>query len=250
MERGEAKEEEEVVVQRRNHGAKETVSDGLVLTHEGEKTDSVISDDERSGPLVFESDVTAVRALHQVSTSCKVGVASKPPVKHGHEESDEGPLETGASVVAGTECDGIVQPELLTAGTGSGGLTAEENASITELKRRHSQSQSATTESDSHTPVPETPVPQTTVPQTPIPPGDAGDPATASLLASLPQPHAALDNQSLRDKWYITFEQFISSVQAEPDLCQFFAEQNAMDLDSSSVDLVLTPYTRMMSAQR
>ena len=46
------------------------------------------------------------------------------------------------------------------------------------------------------------------------------------------------------NRWYITFEQFISCVQTEPDLCQFFAEQNTIDLASSPVDPLLSPYTR------
>ena len=50
--------------------------------------------------------------------------------------------------------------------------------------------------------------------------------------------------------WYITFEQFISSIQTEPELCQFFAEQNTIDLDSSSVDPLLTPYTRTVLIHR
>lgn len=61
---------------------------------------------------------------------------------------------------------------------------------------------------------------------------------------------ASQSDQDGSDNWYITFEQFISFVQAEPDLCQFFAEQNTMDLGSSSVDPVLTPYTRTVLALR
>ena len=61
-----------------------------------------------------------------------------------------------------------------------------------------------------------------------------------------PQVSAAENSRTAMagERWYITFEQFISSVQTEPDLCQFFAEQNTMDLAGSSVDPVLSPYTR------
>ena len=66
--------------------------------------------------------------------------------------------------------------------------------------------------------------------------GERKEGAQAALSLSLQEPADS--------RWYITFEQFISSVQTEPDLCQFFAEQNTIDLGSSSVDPVLSPYTR------
>lgn len=47
------------------------------------------------------------------------------------------------------------------------------------------------------------------------------------------------------ESWYITFEDFIASIQREPELCQFFAEQYVLDLKGSSVDAVLNPYTRI-----
>lgn len=46
----------------------------------------------------------------------------------------------------------------------------------------------------------------------------------------------------------LTFEQFVGALQLEPVLCQFFAEQNTMDLSGSSVDPVLNPYTRTIMA--
>lgn len=56
------------------------------------------------------------------------------------------------------------------------------------------------------------------------------------------------NDQDLQEKWYLTFEQFVSVLQQEPDLCQFFAEQNAIDLTGSSVDPLLSHYTRTVLA--
>ena len=56
---------------------------------------------------------------------------------------------------------------------------------------------------------------------------------------------AVADATELEAKWFLTFEQFVAGVQQEPELCQFFAEQNVIDLsDSSSVDPILSQYTR------
>ena len=104
-------------------------------------------------------------------------------------------------------------------------------------------------QSDSQSPIPQTTTIQSSS-DAPVPQTGADDPA-ASLLASLElSVSPAADSQGLSSKWYITFEQFISSVQTEPDLCQFFAEQNTMDLDSSCVDPLLSPYTRTVLAHR
>lgn len=51
-----------------------------------------------------------------------------------------------------------------------------------------------------------------------------------------------------KEEWMLTFEQFVGALQLEPVLCQFFAEQNTMDLSGSSVDPVLNPYTRTIMA--
>jgi hypothetical protein len=71
-------------------------------------------------------------------------------------------------------------------------------------------------------------------------------------IPSLSLPPSATEGsqqqEQQRERWYVTFEQFISCVQTEPDLCQFFAEQNTIDLGSSSVDPVLSPYTRTVLA--
>ena len=61
-----------------------------------------------------------------------------------------------------------------------------------------------------------------------------------SLSDSLEQCH--------KEEWKLSFEQFVGALQLEPALCQFFAEQNAMDLSGSSVDPVLNPYTRTIMA--
>lgn len=52
----------------------------------------------------------------------------------------------------------------------------------------------------------------------------------------------------LEEKWFLTFEQFVGALQREPFLCQFFAEQNSIDLSGTSVDPVLNPYTRTILA--
>ena len=54
--------------------------------------------------------------------------------------------------------------------------------------------------------------------------------------------------EPMNEKWFLTFEEFISAVQQEPELCQFFAEQSTIDLAGSSVDPVLNPYTRTVLA--
>ena len=58
-----------------------------------------------------------------------------------------------------------------------------------------------------------------------------------------------LSDSQLQDKWFLTFEQFVEGLNKEPELCQFFAEQNLMDLTGSSpVDPVLSSYTRTVLA--
>ena len=112
--------------------------------------------------------------------------------------------------------------------------------------------ESHTAKSGSHSPVPDS-AQQTQPPS-------SQDPATHNNSVSQLQPSSSSSSTSQRfngsnssrkpeqddseTKWYITFEQFISCVQTEPDLCQFFAEQNTIDLRSSSVDPILSPYTR------
>ena len=53
-----------------------------------------------------------------------------------------------------------------------------------------------------------------------------------------------VDNEEEDEYWYITLEDFISSIQGDTELCQFFAEQYILDLKGSSVDPVLNSYTR------
>lgn len=59
---------------------------------------------------------------------------------------------------------------------------------------------------------------------------------------------AMADAEELEEKWFLTFEQFVSALQREPVLCQFFAEQNTIDLSGTNVDPVLNPYTRTILA--
>jgi hypothetical protein len=54
--------------------------------------------------------------------------------------------------------------------------------------------------------------------------------------------------EELEEKWFLTFEQFVGALQQQPFLCQFFAEQNSIDLSGTSVDPVLNPYTRTILA--
>ena len=152
------------------------------------------------------------------------------------DRSDEGLTSSSddtAALASGSEVDPDAR-----AGEEDSFRTAYSSSVDESLKSSQSDSQS--------------PIPQTTTIQSssdaPVPQTGADDPA-ASLLASLELSPAA-DSQGLSSKWYITFEQFISSVQTEPDLCQFFAEQNTMDLDSSCVDPLLSPYTRTVLAHR
>jgi len=58
------------------------------------------------------------------------------------------------------------------------------------------------------------------------------------------------EDPEMSKRWYITFEQFISAVQQEPELCQFFAEQDTIDLESSSVDPILSRYTQSVLTYR
>lgn len=60
---------------------------------------------------------------------------------------------------------------------------------------------------------------------------------------------AVADAAELEAKWFLTFEQFVAGVQQEPELCQFFAEQNVIDLSGSSVDPILSQYTRTILRQ-
>lgn len=60
---------------------------------------------------------------------------------------------------------------------------------------------------------------------------------------------AVADAAELEAKWFLSFEQFIAGVQQEPELCQFFAEQNYIDLSGTSVDPVLNLYTRTILAK-
>ena len=81
------------------------------------------------------------------------------------------------------------------------------------------------------------------------PPDNSETPGTSP--DDLPNPLVLdLANDSkVQEKWYLTFEQFVSGLNQEPELCQFFAEQNKMDLTGSSpVDPVLSSYTRTVLA--
>ena len=80
--------------------------------------------------------------------------------------------------------------------------------------------------------------PEVTVCSSPHSPGD-----TSSEF------ELAVANAERREvNWYLNFEQFVSGIQQEPDLCQFFAEQNTIDLTGTNVDPVLNPYTRTILA--
>ena len=59
---------------------------------------------------------------------------------------------------------------------------------------------------------------------------------------------AVADAAELEAKWMLTFEQFVAGIQQEPELCQFFAEQNIIDLSGTCVDPILSQYTRTVLA--
>ena len=87
-----------------------------------------------------------------------------------------------------------------------------------------------------------------------------GDASTSSARDSSPK---SLTNLSIEDsfekaladaeevadeKWFLSFEQFVGALQRKTVLCQFFAEQNTIDLSGTNVDPVLNPYTRTILA--
>jgi len=70
--------------------------------------------------------------------------------------------------------------------------------------------------------------------------------SNSGAIGDLPGLDSEIERQ---EKWFLTFEQFVSGLNQEPDLCQFFAEQNLIDLSgSTSVDPVLSSYTRTVIA--
>ena len=65
--------------------------------------------------------------------------------------------------------------------------------------------------------------------------------------ASYVEAAATLSSQkSNADNWSLTLEQFISGIQSEPDLCQFFAEQYLIDLKGTKIDPLQNTYTTSM----
>ena len=58
----------------------------------------------------------------------------------------------------------------------------------------------------------------------------------------------SINRDEIDNNWFVTFEQFVSAIQQEPELCQFFAEQSIIDLYGTNVDPVLNPYTRTVLA--
>ena len=51
-------------------------------------------------------------------------------------------------------------------------------------------------------------------------------------------------------EWHLELEDFISSIQSEPDLCQFFAEQYLIDLKGRNIDPLVNTYTASFIASR
>lgn len=74
-------------------------------------------------------------------------------------------------------------------------------------------------------------------------PGQSGDSSSEFEVA-------LADAERREASWYLSFEQFVAGIQQEPDLCQFFAEQNTIDLSGTNVDPVLNPYTRFILATK
>lgn len=82
---------------------------------------------------------------------------------------------------------------------------------------------------------------------------DAGTSIPTELAANLTHVEDSFEQAmanagELEERWFLTFEQFVGALQREPYLCQFFAEQNSIDLSGTSVDPVLNPYTRTILA--
>ncbi len=78
---------------------------------------------------------------------------------------------------------------------------------------------------------------------------DGTEPKTAVATSTEDSFEKAMASAAeLEEKWFLTFEQFVGALQREPFICQFFAEQNSIDLSGSNVDPVLNPYTRTIMA--
>lgn len=91
------------------------------------------------------------------------------------------------------------------------------------------------------------------VPDAPTPHIDAANKDDESKAGSVCYITATenLSQQALKGvDWFLTFEQFLSGLQHEPALCQFFAEQYMMDLMGSNVDPDLSSYTRSFMAKK
>ena len=52
---------------------------------------------------------------------------------------------------------------------------------------------------------------------------------------------AVADAADLEARRFLNFEQFVAGIQQALELCQFFAEQNTIDLSGTSVDFRSTP---------
>lgn len=120
---------------------------------------------------------------------------------------------------------------------GEGGIGSECN----DLPKEDDSRPSITADSVEPAPISADPV------ESPSSIADSPDsPKKQSLESSFDK--AMADAAELEEKWFLTFEQFVGSLQREPFLCQFFAEQNSIDLSGTNVDPVLNPYTRTILA--
>lgn len=120
---------------------------------------------------------------------------------------------------------------------GEGGIGSECN----DLPKEADSRPSITADSVEPAPISADPV------ESPSSIADSPDsPKKQSLESSFDK--AMADAAELEEKWFLTFEQFVGSLQREPFLCQFFAEQNSIDLSGTNVDPVLNPYTRTILA--
>ena len=102
------------------------------------------------------------------------------------------------------------------------------------------------TSDDAGQSVPDTIHPPGTGAGSSVSPADSADSPTSAIEDSFEQ--AMANAAELEEKWILSFEQFVGALQREPFLCQFFAEQNSIDLSGTSVDPVLNPYTRTIMA--
>lgn len=69
------------------------------------------------------------------------------------------------------------------------------------------------------------------------------EPTTTKYLEAAKTLTLSSQRSKVTDDWSLTLEDFISSIQSEPELCQFFAEQYVIDLKGKNIDPHDNTYT-------